>query len=133
MIQSVYELQRSIVIRELSVLTSGYDSFDEGKVMPFRILWLLIIRQAIFDYVKWKNSTNINNRRDAEDARRWLFEESDLLNSMKVACQVTGVDKQTIRNTAMKLTPQDIRKMEFQDRERLIKGGLEGLLRGNCQ
>ena len=133
MIQSVYELQRSIVIRELSVLTPGYDSFDEGKVMPFRILWLLIIRQAIFDYVKWKNSTNINNRRDAEDARRWLFEESDLLNSMKVACQVTGVDKQTIRNTAMKLTPQDIRKMEFQDRERLIKGGLEGLLRGNCQ
>lgn len=107
---------REEAVKDLASVPTLSEPFNEKRLAPFKILWFLIVRQAIVDYVKWRGSSNLSNKREAEDARRWLFEESDLSNSMEVACQVLDINKEMIRDLASRLTPKDIRKMEFQDR-----------------
>jgi hypothetical protein len=98
---------------------------EEAEAVRFKVIWLFVIRQAIFDYVKWKDSRNINNRRDAEDARKWLFCSSDVSNGLDKACLMVGIDISKVRNLANTMSPKDIKKMEFQDRDRPSKQPLE--------
>jgi hypothetical protein len=92
------------------------EPFDVDLMMRYKILWLLVIRQAIFDYVKWKDSDDLSCRRDAEDAGKWLFDRSSLDNGLQKLCELVEVDIKVVRRTAKELTPKDVKKMEFQDR-----------------
>lgn len=84
-------------------------------------LWVYVVRQAVHDYVKWKKSRNVERRRVAMDAYKWLFEPSKLPNSLENVCAIIGTSVEEVRNRAQAMTPSDVKKYEFMERERLYE------------
>lgn len=94
---------------------------DADEATNSRVMWLLVIRQALFDYIKWQKSKVLRRRRTAEDAKKWLFDSSNLHNSLDKICEFVGVPTGLVRKTALRMTPKDVKKMEIQERENKFK------------
>ncbi len=99
---------------------------------PVRILWAQVLKRAIFDYVMLRKSKKLKDRRDYISAERWLF-SSDV--GLVDACKVFGWPLEKLRERAKEMTPIDVRKMEFRDRECFTTNDLEvaGISDGNCR
>jgi hypothetical protein len=87
------------------------------KYLPYRVLWVKVIIRAAFDYTLWKDSKDFKLRRHALDAERWFFSESSLVNSFTKICEVLKIDPEHIRECVRRLTRDQVKKMEFKERE----------------
>lgn len=87
------------------------------RYVPYRVLWAKVIVRAIFDYALWKESKELRLRKCAQDAERWLFYDSALVNGFERICEILQLDKNTIRGYARKFTRDQVRKLEFKERE----------------
>jgi len=95
-------------------LTTGPYRHQEERYNSVRVLWAQVLKQAVFDYVKFKSSSGLKDRRDFRTAERWLFsDDSGLVH----ACQMLGWPLQSLRSRIQDMTKKDIRKMEFRDRD----------------
>lgn len=83
-----------------------------------KILWIMVIRRAMFDYVLWKDEQDVGKRRDADLVRKWLFEPSNLESSLANLCVALGLDIEMVRRKALELTRDEVKKIEFRERSR---------------
>ena len=84
-----------------------------------KLLWRKVIVRAIYDYVLWKDIPKTRKRHDAQDAQRWLFEESTLNNSLENICLIADVDIGKIRTYARTATKAEVKKLEHIERDRV--------------
>lgn len=99
----------------------------------FRLLWIKVILRASYDWVLYRNSKNHIYKKIADDAFRWLFDPPKekrrvvLGNSVRVVliqefnaleniCDAIDLDIDSVRRFAKQLTRDDIKKMEFLER-----------------
>jgi len=92
-------------------------SGPSDRYAPYRLLWVKVIIRAAYDYALWKDSKDLRHRKFAEDARKWLFETSDLENSLAHLCELWGLPLEKIRRFARNLTKEDVKKLEFKERQ----------------
>jgi hypothetical protein len=87
------------------------------KYVPYRVLWVKVIIRAAYDYALWKESKDFKQRKYAMDAERWFFSESSLMNGFVKICEVLKLDPALIRRCVRKLTREQVKKLEFKERE----------------
>jgi hypothetical protein len=84
---------------------------------PYRLLWVKVIIRAAYDYALWKDSKDLRHRKFAEDARKWLFDSSDLEFGLSNICEIWGLPLEKIRRFARNLTKEEVKKLEFKERQ----------------
>lgn len=99
------------------------DYFDSliDEAPQCRALLLEIVRRAANDWVLYRMSSNLHNRKLAEDAYTWLFEEDEdhknwrereaagkQLTSFLSICNMVDIDPEIIRTRVRQMTIKDI-------------------------
>jgi hypothetical protein len=87
------------------------------RYVPYQLLWAKVIIRAAYDFALWKESDDLRLRNYAKDAERWLFGDSGLSNSFDRICEVLNIDGARIRKYAKELTRDQVKKLEFMERE----------------
>lgn len=94
-----------------------------------RALWAKVIIRAIFDWVSYRDSLRLQQRKLAESAEIWLFQRSELFNSFENICGLLDIAPERVRERARKMTKEEVAKIEHTDRmifpipgTRLLKG-----------
>jgi hypothetical protein len=100
--------------------------FDARRYNWVRVFWLKVIIRAMFDYALWKDSKEIGHRRCAEEAQRWLFEQSKMNNSLANLCEFLDVSIHDVRRVARQLTPEQVKRMEHIEHNKLLTNMKEG-------
>lgn len=84
---------------------------------PERRLYLAIVRRAIWDFVLYKKSKNVEKRALAREAEGWLFwpgeEDTDAEGrvTFQYVCSILNVDPARIRHSAKRLKRTDIQRL----------------------
>lgn len=96
----------------------GFDpSLYHERYSPVRMLWLRVIVRAAWDLAMYKDSTKIKEQKLAQDAERWLFEPSSLINGLENICRTLGVSIESARRFAREMTKDKVRKMDLCERQ----------------
>src|SRR5512140_3817167 len=61
------------------------------RYVGYRALWMKVIIRAAFDWVSYRDSTKLEQRKEAEKAYKWLFHQSTLFNSFENVCQLVDL------------------------------------------
>ena len=101
----------------ISIRTQVGMSTPLDRNIPYRLLWIKVIMRATYDYVLWKDSSKFGLRKCALEAERWLFGPSTLVNSFENICYLFDLSPDKFREYARTLTPDDVRKLEYVDRQ----------------
>lgn len=88
----------------------------KDQYTPLRLLWIKVVIRAASDWVLYRESENLNLKRWAVDARKWLFEPASLFNSLETICFLFDLDLIRVRKFATNLTRDQVKKMEFLER-----------------
>lgn len=99
---------------QVHYLVSG--AYNPERYVPYRLLWAKVIIRAAFDYALWKESKDVRLKKCAEEAGRWLFEPSTLVNSFETICHMFDLPAELLRGYAKKLTREGVKKIEFRER-----------------
>lgn len=70
----------------------------------------------MFDFVIYKDSTRLEDKKKGEDAHCWLFKPSVLNNGLESICHLMGIDPDQVRERASKMSRKDVVKMEHLER-----------------
>ncbi len=81
-----------------------------------RKLWGRVILRAIYDWVMYRDSTELKQRKLAENAETWLFKRSELFNGFETVCDLLDVDPDVVRKRAKTFTKDDVLKAEHIER-----------------
>lgn len=92
------------------------EDYSLERFSPYRLLWLKVIIRAAYDYALWKESTEYKHRKFADDAEKWLFEESSMEFSFDNICDKFNFPAEKLRSFARNLTKDDVKKLEFRER-----------------
>jgi hypothetical protein len=65
----------------------------------------------------WKDAKELKFRKYAQEAGKWLFETSFLTNGFENICRELDLNTEWVRRYARKLTKEDVKKLEFKERE----------------
>ena len=99
----------------------------------FRLLWIKVILRAAYDWVLYRDSSNNISKKIADDAYRWLFDPpkekktvkldnknvvifTQEFNALENICDSIDLDIDSVRRFANNLTRDQIKKMEFLER-----------------
>lgn len=105
------------------------DGPNNDRYEGVRILLMKVIVRAMFDLASYKNHPNQEKRKEAESARKWLFDPSDYENSFENICMMLSLSPRKIRDRAANMTKADVAKIEFKDRKPVREGRNASLLR----
>lgn len=89
-----------------------------GRYDGVRALWIKVIIRAVFDWVTYKSSTKLAQRRLAESAFIWLFRPSLFFNGFESICSCLDVSPAVIRAWAGRITRRQVAKIELLERGR---------------
>ncbi len=81
-----------------------------------RKLWGRVVLRAIYDWVAYRDSTRLQQKKLAESAENWLFGSSELFNSFESVCDMLEVSPDVIRQSARQFTKEDVLKAEHIER-----------------
>jgi len=82
-----------------------------------RALWMKVIIRAVFDWVTYRDNTKVDKKKYAESAHEWLFKKSILFNSFENICKNLDLDPERIRKQTLKMTKDDVAKIEHMERD----------------
>lgn len=82
----------------------------------FRKLWGRVIQRAIYDWVAYRDSSKLAQRKLAENAETWLFGPSALFNSFENICHLLDLSPEIVRQRARSFTKDEVLKAEHIDR-----------------
>jgi hypothetical protein len=85
-----------------------------------------VIVRAAYDFALWKDSPDVRLRKCSENARKWLFDPSDLDLGFENICFQFDFSAKAIREYAKKLTKEDIKKIELKERFQSVGGKVLG-------
>lgn len=91
-------------------------AFNPERYIPYRLLWAKVIIRAAYDYALWKDSKELRLKKYAQDAEKWLFESSSLELGFESICFKFDFPIEKIRERARNLTKDDVKKLEFRER-----------------
>lgn len=117
-----------------SMYQNSYPTSGSGdRYAGVRTLWLKVIIRAIFDWVTYRDSPRLMQKKLAESAASWLFEDSELFNGFENICGNLDVNPEDIRERARAMSKDDVAKIEHLERsgeseEKLVKIKAELLL-----
>lgn len=94
---------------------STYQS--EDRYVGTRALWLKVIIRAVFDWVSYRESTDLQKLKLAESARNWLFEKSELFNGFENVCFQIDLAPEKVRTWARSISKEQVAKIEHLDRD----------------
>lgn len=95
---------------------------NDDRYAGIRLLLMKIIIRAMFDYASYKDHPRLERRKEAESARKWLFEKSHYPNSFENMCLMLNLNPKKIRERAAVMTKEDVAKIEFKDRRPVSDG-----------
>lgn len=90
---------------------------SDRRYAGVRALWMKVIIRAVFDWVTYRDNTKVDKRKYAESAHDWLFKKSLLFNSFENICKNLDIDPHRIRSQALKMTKDDVAKIEHMERD----------------
>ena len=94
----------------------GQTSYLPERYAAYRLLWVKVIIRAAYDYALWRDAKELRLRKFAQDAERWLFGKSYLMNSFETICSVWYLPASKFRDWAKSLTRDQVKKIEFRER-----------------
>lgn len=81
-----------------------------------KLLLAAIIRRAAYDIALYKGSERLTQRRLWLGAQRWMFDDADShFTSFVSICTLLDQDPQSIREKALRLRREDVKKYELVD------------------
>lgn len=86
------------------------------RYAPVRLLWIKVIIRAAFDYALYRDHRDLKLRKFALDAERWLFDPSQLVNSLDNICHALDINVDLVRTFSRRVTREQVKKMEFLER-----------------
>lgn len=100
-------------------VNSEYDPVEvsSGFLTSEQKLLVAVVRRAVWDYILHKDSKYSDKKLMSDDARRWLFSESDDdldengCYSFAYACAMLGLDVDNMRIRVLRLRAQDIQRL----------------------
>jgi hypothetical protein len=100
-------------------MRSSVDTPQRGvdRYVGYRALWMKVIIRAAFDWVSYRDSQKLEQRKVAEFAFVWLFKPSQLFNSFENICHLVDLPPEKIRRWAKKLTKDHVAKIEHLERD----------------
>jgi hypothetical protein len=112
--------KEAIALEQKRRLFTARIQHNPERYTPYKMIWLKVIIRAVYDYVMWRNSPKVMNRKLADDAARWLFEPSMHANGFEYLCEIMSLPQNDIRKWARRLTPDDVQKLELKERDNLL-------------
>lgn len=79
-------------------------------------MWIKVIIRAVFDWVAYRDSSRLFQRKLAEGAQFWLFSSSELFNSFENVCHMLDLDPGRVRNWARTMSKDQVAKIEHLER-----------------
>lgn len=89
-----------------------------------RKLWGRVILRAIYDWVMYRNSPELKQRKLAESAETWLFKPNELFNGFDHVCEMLDIDPEIVRRRARTFTREEVLKAEHVERSGRREGEL---------
>jgi hypothetical protein len=89
----------------------------EDRYAGIRALWLKVIIRAVFDWVQYRDSDRLPQKKLADSAKSWLFDPNELFNGFANLCESLDVDPEKVRKWACGLSREQVAKIEHLDRE----------------
>ena len=80
-------------------------------------MWLKVIVRAAFDWVSYRDSDKLLQKKLADSASLWLFEPSDLFNGFDSICLSLDIDPCRVRSWVKGLSKDQIAKIEHLERD----------------
>lgn len=81
-----------------------------------RTLWVKVIIRAVFDWVSYRDSEKLMQRKLAQSAESWLFLPNEVFNSFENVCYYLDMNPENIRRWAKSLNRDQVSKIELLDR-----------------
>lgn len=88
----------------------------DDRYAGVRALWIKVIIRAVFDWVAYRDSTRLFQRKLAESAYTWLFRPSELFNSFENVCHMLDIDPSRVRGWAKTMNKDQVAKIEHLER-----------------
>jgi hypothetical protein len=96
---------------------SPYGPGTEERYAGARALWLKVIVRAAFDWVTYRDSDRLQQKKLAENAFIWLFEPSKLFNGFENICFYLDIDPERVREKIRMLSKDQVVKIEHAERD----------------
>lgn len=93
--------------------TTGNDERYAGA----RALWIKVIVRAAFDWVSYRDSDRLLQRKLAENAQAWIFKPSRLFNGFENICLSLDLDPDRVRQWVSGLSKDQVAKIEHLERD----------------
>lgn len=90
-------------------------------------MWLKVIVRAAFDWVSYRDSDKLIQRKLAESAHAWLFQPSNLFNGFDSICLSLDVDAEKVRKWVKGLSKDQVAKIEHLERDHSYSSALPQL------
>lgn len=88
----------------------------DDRYAGVRALWIKVIIRAVFDWVAYRDSSRLIQRKLADSAYTWLFKPSDLFNSFENVCHMLDIDPERVRRWANTMSKDQVAKIEHLER-----------------
>jgi len=89
----------------------------DERYAGIRALWAKVIIRAVFDWVTYRDSPKLQQKKLAENAEQWLFHPNELFNSFESICRFLDVSPGVIRIRAREMTRDNVYKIEHRERD----------------
>lgn len=90
------------------------------RYVGIRVLWFKVIIRAVFDWVSYRDSLKFFQRKLAESAATWLFQESNLFTGFDNICVQLDLAPAKVRKWARSMTKDQVTKMEHLERDHTV-------------
>lgn len=93
-----------------------YGPGPDDRYAGIRALWIKVIIRAVFDWVSYRDSDRLHQRKLAESAEIWLFQPSELFNAFDNICMYIDLDPERVRRWAKNMDRDQVAKIEHLER-----------------
>jgi hypothetical protein len=91
--------------------------YGTDPYVGYRALWMKVIIRAAFDWVSYRDSMRLDQKKEADKAHKWLFKPSAHFNSFENICHLVDLPHDKIRDWVSTLTKEHVAKIEHLERE----------------
>lgn len=90
------------------------------RYVGIRVLWLKVIIRAVFDWVSYRDSNKLQQKKLADNAYSWLFLENRLFNGLENVCGLLDLSSERVRIWANSMSKDQVTKMEHLERDHVV-------------
>lgn len=115
-------------VKKPDLVRQDSSEYYRKRYAPYRMLWIRVYIRAAWDFALYRDSDDLRLQKLAEDAEKWLFKPSKLPNSFENICSHLDLPIDKLRAYARRMTKDDVRKMEYLERDGFSPRSIQALL-----